>query len=452
MSDSITLPPQSPPTTQQTIAEEAARLPFSSEINMALAAALVRAKDASQDGHDVTTKPPAGVAHLVFTKDPKTGELRWARPLGQNRYSVSLPQQSAAIEFGAMAAHAFAAPPKASVLEVPLVSGTLETLERALFPYALWTWTVGSYSTPWFWTSAGHRGNELGDGFWTGGPRALGVIHGFVDRSASCFGSTCRGGLDDQTVADLAKLYGGQMFAFDRPTVTASPDDNAAWLIGELGARKRSSPLTLDLVCHSQGGLVARALARRADELADIDVKIGTIVFVATPNAGTALTHVGDVTNALGDALLRAYTKLFQGLGEKGASHELWMVLQILSLGGDAFAKAPGSLAMVPGGEYLTSLSTAPINYRPFAVAADFKTAQAGPASLPLDDAEQVLATVFAAANDIIVPTAGVAQLGDFQIPDVVLCPPDTGVYHLNYFQQQRVRASILGWLEAPAP
>jgi pimeloyl-ACP methyl ester carboxylesterase len=417
---------------------------------MALAAALVKAKDASQDGHDVTTKPPLGVAHLVFTKDPKTGELRWARPVGQNRYTVSVAPQSAPLESGVMRTQAFVAAPKASVLEVPLAA--LGTVEQVLFPYALWAWTVGSYSTPCFWSSEGHRGNELEDGFWTGGSRALGMIHGFVDRSASCFGSTCRGGLNDETVAGLARLYGDQMFAFDRPTVLASPDDNAAFLLAALRARKPCVPLTLDLICHSQGGLVARALARRADDLADIDVKIGTIVFVATPNAGTALTHVGDVTNALGDALVRVYTKLFQGFAEKTASHELWMVLQILAIGGDAFAKAPGSQAMVPGGEYLKGLSAAPINYRPFAVAADFQTAQAGPAALPLTDAEQIIGDVFAAANDIIVPTAGVAQLGTVQIQDVVLCPPEAGVYHLNYFQQQRVRESLLGWLKDPAP
>jgi hypothetical protein len=107
---------------------------------------------------------------------------------------------------------------------------------------------------------------------------------------------------------------------------------------------------------------------------------------------------------------------------------------------------------MVTGGEFLKGLAAAPINYRPFAVAADFQSAQAGPAALPLNDAEQVVRTVFAAANDIIVPTAGVAQLGDYRIQDVVLCTPETGVYHLSYFQQQRVRASLLGWLKDPAP
>jgi pimeloyl-ACP methyl ester carboxylesterase len=71
--------------------------------------------------------------------------------------------------------------------------------------------------------------------------------------------------------------------------LSRSPGDNATDLaarLAALGARD----VTVDVIAFDRGGLVARELAERPPDRSPLNV--GSVTFVATPNAGTPLCDV----------------------------------------------------------------------------------------------------------------------------------------------------------------
>lgn len=77
--------------------------------------------------------------------------------------------------------------------------------------------------------------------------------------------------------------------AFDHFTLSDDPRQNVQWLIDNM---PDGTNLTVDIVCHSRGGLVARTLAEQISSfrLGSKRINVDRIIFVAVPNAGTALT------------------------------------------------------------------------------------------------------------------------------------------------------------------
>ena len=95
--------------------------------------------------------------------------------------------------------------------------------------------------------------------------------------------------------------YEGRVFAFDHPTLSVDPVENCRRLAEMLPT---DAGLVVDVLAHSSGGLVARMLTERADDV-DIDsarLRVRQVVFVATPNHGTPLAdpdHLGSLVDAL---------------------------------------------------------------------------------------------------------------------------------------------------------
>ena len=87
------------------------------------------------------------------------------------------------------------------------------------------------------------------------------------------------------------------MFAFDHFTLSHDPRRNIEWLVDQLPPQ----PLELDVVCHSRGGLVARALAEHPVAFGfDVSrVKVRRTVFVGVPNNGTALADPDHIVKML---------------------------------------------------------------------------------------------------------------------------------------------------------
>jgi hypothetical protein len=395
--------------------------------------------------------PKEGIARFVITHDPNTDQVHWATPVEGNKYRVVVPE-SGAPGIGHEGAGATPTAWSHSLLEMPLTLEALMPIEAAVTPHALWAWTETTYHTDLPWSDGGHRGNKLGPQFWGRGPRALAVLHGFLDRGPSCFGSSFRGGLLPDQVRQLRVAYHDQTFAFDRPTVLSSPEDNVEWLLDQLDARIPKAPLTLDLLCHSQGGLVARALATHADELEDMQITIGRIVFVATPNEGTPLTSIDTDESSIDRKLLDVYVKIFKGFAEKSATGAISWILQLLTHPLTTLAQGSGVQAMCPKGTFLTKLNQAKPTFSVVAVTSRFERA-AGERILaqPFDEAEQVAGPVFGGQpNDIIVPTAGVAA--PFEHDDLVELDPRAQVHHWNYFANKDTQKAILGSLPPPAP
>src|SRR4029450_10907329 len=98
------------------------------------------------------------------------------------------------------------------------------------------------------------------------------------------------GAMEASLVEHLNRSY-DQVIAFDHPTLTVDPEENAAELARWL-ASAGATLEHLDILSHSRGGLVARSLLRRGDGPAGVR----NIVFVATPHRGTELAdpqHLG---------------------------------------------------------------------------------------------------------------------------------------------------------------
>ena len=107
-------------------------------------------------------------------------------------------------------------------------------------------WVLRSDST------RSRRRLNAGDWARLGAGRALLFVHGTFS-SCDAFHD-----LPPAVMEELSARYGGRLFAFDHPTLSDDPAANAEYLLAQLPA---GTSLTVDIVCHSRGGLVAREIA-----------------------------------------------------------------------------------------------------------------------------------------------------------------------------------------------
>jgi hypothetical protein len=178
--------------------------------------------------------------------------------------------------------------------------------------------------------------------------RALLFIHGIFDTSHGGFAL-----LSDAVLEELAVKYGDRVFAFDHPSISVDPVANVReflrWMPSDVS-------LDLDIVCHSRGGLVARVLA---GELADVDtdrLRVHRIVFVGTPNAGTALAdpkNIGDLIDRYS-----SLSHLPPHVPFSTVEDLLEGVLEVVKIiGQSALGSLPGLAAMDPRGRFLRGLN-----------------------------------------------------------------------------------------------
>lgn len=301
-------------------------------------------------------------------------------------------------------------------------------------PYRLRAFTPGDFATP-STDSLGPAGIQR-----MAEDRALLFVHGTASTSHGGFGR-----IPPEDFAELHQRYGERVFAFDHPTVSASPVENVAWLAEQLeplGERR----LTVDIVCHSRGGLVSRLLAEQPDRLGG-KVDVGRLVMVATPNAGTELAHPERLTH-----LLNRLTSLLQLVPSNGVTDSLDVILAVVKqVAIGAFKGLDGLMSMNPEGDFLRDVlnkpSTSSAQY--FVAAANFEPPNGSPLLRVARD--HVTDVVFGSThNDLVVPTSGVFDVpGASRFPVVerlVFEAPD-GVDHSGYWTRPRFRDQLLGWL-----
>ena len=309
--------------------------------------------------------------------------------------------------------------------------------EAAHRPYGLRRFGPGGYDAP-----AGDL--ELCDADWAdlaSGPALL-FVHGTFSRSHTAFGA-----LPPALMQALHARYGGRVFAFDHPTLGPDPAATATWLGRELAGRGR---LTVDVVAHSRGGLVAREICEHGAEhgLGGVDVR--RLVMVATPNAGTALADVG-----YWKTWVDRMTNILQFVPDNPVTDTFDAVLTLLThVAVGTVHGLDGLRAMDPAGPYLRHRPNAAApacvsRYR--AVAADYEP----PSGSPLWRVTRDLGTdlVFGAAdNDLVVPTDGVFTVpggAGFTIAEPLLFDAPAGVEHTGYWDREPFGRSLLGWLAA---
>jgi hypothetical protein len=270
------------------------------------------------------------------------------------------------------------------------------------------------------------------------GPALL-LIHGTFSTSRGGFG-----GLPPEVLGRLNQAYGKRLLAVDHPTLSVTPEQNVAELLARTPAGVR---LQVDVLCHSRGGLVARAL----DAVGGQTYQVRRIVFVAVPNKGTVLAD----PKRLG-TLVNRYTTMLNLIPDgpwSVATDVLQGVLTAVKvLGQGALGGLPGLQVMDPSNAWLTALG-AGASHTPeyYGIAADFEPScglklLARAVDMVVDDAfSRVL-------NDLVVPTEGVAHPRDadgfpFPADRTLRLDKTANVWHSSYFSNPLVTKALLNWL-----
>ena len=288
--------------------------------------------------------------------------------------------------------------------------------------------------------SATGRLTQLGAEDWdrlSTGPSLM-FVHGTFDTTEHCFGRLAR-----NTRKELDQRYAGRVIAYDHPTIAVDPIENARKFLELAGDRA----LQFDIVCHSRGGLVSRAIAERPGDLADIApaVRVRTIIFVGVPNQGTILAEP-DHWNELLD---RATTLVNLSPGP-GVSDALATVVALVrSIAADRARKLDGLDAMAPHGDFLKRLNVASrgeADYR--AVVSDFDPKNPGLLEW-LDD--EVRDGMFGhRPNDMMVTIdsmTGENGSSRFPIKEIRGFIKSDAVEHAQYFPQKLTTDALLEWL-----
>ena len=326
------------------------------------------------------------------------------------------------------------------VLVFPLIDPLIERGAEALAgawekrsrPYRCRSFAPGDYRDPEGTPIGGDRWAELGS------ERALLLLHGTFSRAHSGFG-----GMPPELVKALNDRYGDRVFAFDHWTLAHDPLRNALELAQLVPDGTR---LDVDIVCHSRGGLLARTLAEQPPDQLREKLGVNRVVFVATPNAGTVLAdgkHLG--------ALVDRYTTLLNLFPDNGVTDTLEAIITVVKqLAVGALNGLDGLAAMRPGGEFLGKLNDGgqpAAGY--FALSSNFEPR----GGLRAFASDGVMDFVFGqAANDLVVPTDGVAAANGskrFPITEVEPFGEADGVVHSGFFANAKAGERIVGWLKA---
>jgi pimeloyl-ACP methyl ester carboxylesterase len=269
------------------------------------------------------------------------------------------------------------------------------------------------------------------------GPSLL-FVHGTFDTTEHCFGRLAR-----NTKKELDQRYDGRVIAYDHPTIAGDPIENARRFLEIVGSRD----LQVDIVCHSRGGLVARALAERPGDLVDYapGVRVRNIVFVGVPNNGTILAEP-DHWNELVD---RATTLLNLTRGP-GVSDALQTVVALVrSIAVKTAVNLAGIDAMAPHSDFLKRLNVASqceADYR--AVVSDFEPKNPGLLEWLSDEVRD---EIFGhRPNDMMVTIdsmTGENGSSRFPVKEIRGFTGSDAVEHAHYFPQKLTTDALLEWL-----
>ena len=311
-----------------------------------------------------------------------------------------------------------------------------EKLELERTPYRVRTFLPGDYATKQATTITGGAWSTLAAG------RALLMIHGTNSSTHTAFGE-----LPPAFVDAMHAQYEGRVFAFDHPTLTHDPRQNIETLLDLV---PDGITLDVDIICHSRGGLVSRVLAEKQESLqfGTRTLRVGTVIFVGAPNAGTRLADEA----CIGE-YLDTVTNLLNVVPTNGATDALGFVLTGVKLVATGlWSGLKGLHSMQPGGEFGTWLNTGERakETRYFALASNYTPTQPSLVQLVKD---RLMDKVFkGSGNDLVVPTDGVFAAngsGYFPIEGEVVFGAADGVPHTGFFQYARTATQMETWLKS---
>ena len=384
----------------------------------------------------------SGVTTWQFAEDVRPGAAATRSVDGTRRFVVGRPAPAPTGEVGTRGLVGAVGKKLLKLLVFPLVdpiigavsAGFAARWENVHRPYGLRPFAPDGFGAP--------AAAPLGPDDWPrlGAGRSLLFVHGTFSRAHSAFG-----GLAPETVAELWRRYEGRVFAFDHPTLSVDPRRNVEWLVERL---PDDAALDVDVVCHSRGGLVGRVLAEQQGTLSlgARALRVGSVTFVATPNAGTPLADPA----YLGD-LVDTYTNLLNFVPDNPVTDVLEGVVTVAKqLAVGALGGLDGLQSMRPDGDFQRWLNAEgpPGETAYYALGADFTPREPGFRAWAKD---RLMDAVFEKAeNDLVVPTAGVYDAngsGSFPIDERRVFPASAGVSHVSFFQDPAAQEALLDWL-----
>jgi pimeloyl-ACP methyl ester carboxylesterase len=209
--------------------------------------------------------------------------------------------------------------------------------------------------------------------------------------------------------------------------------------------------LDVDIVCHSRGGLVSRAItAAAASE--KLPLRVGRLVMVAAPNRGTPLADSRHWID-----FIDRHTNLLVELPDTVSTIVLEGTLCLVKIvGSGALGGLPGLAAMEANGEALARLEKLDLGTTELhALVADFSpTADSPLATLIRKAGDTAVDAFFGEANDLVVPTNGCFDLKDAKgfplLPECVYQFSDGSVNHITFFSSPKVRSTLADLLTSP--
>jgi hypothetical protein len=280
------------------------------------------------------------------------------------------------------------------------------------------------------------------------GNKALLFIHGTI--SSTVGGYVGLQQFPNQATG-LCANYGGRLIGFNHHTLTKSVPQNAVDFLSGLPPGNYQ----FDVISHSRGGLVARTLKELTpsalgqlvepswNPTPGVNVQIGKIVLVGTPNVGTPLANPTDLPEAV-SRLASIASSFSQDVAAVGLG-ALFAIFGGIVEGG--VGALPGLENMNPGDPFLVQLNSASNDIGPYyGIQADFQPT--GGLATAIEN-NGVDALFLGAANDLVVPTLGVSDVNGQTLPgaQVDAYPQSANVYHTDYFYQQGTWDSILEFL-----
>ncbi|MCP4007542.1 MAG: alpha/beta hydrolase [bacterium] len=299
--------------------------------------------------------------------------------------------------------------------------------------------------------------------------KVLLFVHGTFSHSDSLF-QGLEANPEGKAFFQRAKAkYGGQILSFDHPTLSVNPFLNSV----ELERLFEGSEATVDVICHSRGGLVTRWWA---EELCKRPETLGKLVLVGSPLAGTSLAAAPRLRASL-DYLTNVGNVLESGAGMAATAFPLLAavtgILRVVATATKIVSKTPmldAAIAMIPGlsaqartGDNPSidklrsgiSAASAPEYY---VIRADFEPPPVGwkfwrAFQNPGDRIKNFGADlVFDEANDLVVNTASMDELSDDLRITRKSRVRDFGttsrIHHTNYFEQAETTQSFTRWLD----
>jgi hypothetical protein len=316
----------------------------------------------------------------------------------------------------------------------------LEQWEREHQGYGVRDYATADYTAaaPYFDDDPG-RWQQLATG------RTLLFVHGTFSRAHGAFNR-----LPADAMQALHEMYEGRVIAFDHQSISNDPIENIDWLVGRI---PDGLSLDLDIICHSRGGLVSRALAERTDQLAGSrQIRVHRTALVGTVNNGTILADVSH-WNDLVDTLSTVINTVGFVIGDT-----VDLILSFVrQLAVAAYPQLRGLACMVPSGDFLKTLNALPRGSNEYlAIASNYEPA-AG--ELQAFFVNQVRDRIFSMKeNDSMVRIDSVcgsddATAGAFApITEQLILDAREGVEHAGYFGHPAVADRLVTWLRAGLP